>query len=270
MSRWPRLIQRTGNRRWSPAGIILLFGEYKQSYPVSPVLLPFSRIRTRFDLSFLPLPTHFAVRLRHVLGFLSALMIIVVLTSLRLQRPSESSDLIPIIPTENPYFLTGDIWLHNEQVSTRLDRCASLGLLRNTSLPIPPEQRSSPSEEADLISQGCGTNETTIIILASLWAAEAYSATSTAGEEIYAQSVISTLNALNYSYVFSNLGWWNSDMRKTVELWHKHRWNVRAVLADPDQVDLCWRSEEQGCLKTESNPEGIEAWRLLSFWYWDE
>jgi hypothetical protein len=59
-------------------------------------------------------------------------------------------------------------------------------------------------------------------------------------------------------------------MRKSVELWHKLRWNVRAVLADPDQVELCWKSENQGCLKTKGNPEGIEAWRLLALWYWDE
>lgn len=59
-------------------------------------------------------------------------------------------------------------------------------------------------------------------------------------------------------------------MRKTVELWHKHRWNVRMVLADPEQVDVCWKLTDQKCLKTENNLEGIEAWRLLAFWYWDE
>ena len=80
------------------------------------------------------------------------------------------------------------------------------------------------------MSQNCATNETTILILSSLWFAEAFAGTSTAGETIYAQSVLSTLNKLNYSYVFSNLGWWNADMRKSSELWHELRWNVRAGL----------------------------------------
>jgi hypothetical protein len=70
--------------------------------------------------------------------------------------------------------------------------------------------------------------------------------------------------------MFSSLGWWNHDMRKTSEIFHKHRRNVRAVLADPEQVDVCWHLTDQECVKTEENPDGIEAWRLLSFWYWDE
>ena len=185
--------------------------------------------------------------------------------------PRFTSRLKPIDldPQENPYFHTGAIWDHNDEVAAKLDRCASLGLLRNTSLPIAPEQRPTAAEEAEFIAQGCGTNETTVVILASLWFAEAYSGTSNAGESIYAQSVISTLNAYNYSYVFSSLGWWNDDMKKSVELWHRHRWNVRMVLADPGQVNVCWDPKHH-CMKSPENPEGIEAWRLMSFWYWDE
>ncbi|WWC66092.1 uncharacterized protein I303_108714 [Kwoniella dejecticola CBS 10117] len=171
---------------------------------------------------------------------------------------------------DNPYFFTGDVWEHNQQVADRLERCASLGLLRNTSLPFGPHERLDDEEEQELISNGCGTNQTTVIILSSLWFAEAFAGTSTAGETIYAQSVISTLNYHNYSYVFASLGWYNPDMRKTVELWHKHRNNVRMVLADPDQVGICYNNVEQKCLKTTENMEGIEAWRVLSFWYWDD
>lgn len=119
-----------------------------------------------------------------------------------------------------------------------------------------------------MIAQGCGTNQTTIIILASLWSSEAFNGVSTAGETIYAQSVISTLNAYNYSYMFSNLGWNNYEMHKTREIWDKHRWNVRLVMVDPLQADHCW--ESKGCLKTDEDLDGIEAWRLVSFWYWDE
>ncbi|WRT69874.1 uncharacterized protein IL334_006865 [Kwoniella shivajii] len=184
---------------------------------------------------------------------------------------SPRHDPVVSIPIQdNPYFYTGDVWQHNDQVAARLDKCSSMGLLRNTSVPFQPHETLSEDEERELVSQGCGTNQTTIIILSSLWFAEAFAGTSTAGETIYAQSVISTLNALNYSYVFASLGWYNADMRKTVELWHKHRWNVRMVLTDPDQMDVCYTNKDQKCLKTEENSDGIESWRLLTFWYWDD
>jgi len=165
----------------------------------------------------------------------------------------------------NPYFRTGKIWDHNDEVSARLERCAALGLLRNTSLPLPPLPY---DQEQALIAEGCGTNETTIILLASLWTSEAFSDRPPTGEVVYAQSVIQTLNANNYAFMFSNLGWWNYDMAKSVEIWKKHRWNSRFVMVDPRQAEQCWKHEL--CLKTEQNPDGIEAWRLLSFWYWDE
>lgn len=181
-----------------------------------------------------------------------------------------TSLLRPSSPTgvdDNPYFFTGDVWKHNDLISARLAQCAELGLLRNTSLPtaeLPAE------DEAVLIAQGCGTNQTTIVILSSIYFAEAFKGENTAGEVIYAQSVISTLNAYNYAYVFSSLGWWNNDMSKTMELWKEHRWNVRMIMGDPEQVDICWNNPDQACLKTQENPDGIEAWRLMTFWYWDE
>jgi hypothetical protein len=170
-----------------------------------------------------------------------------------------------LVPSKNPYFTPGKIWDHNDEVTARLDRCASLGLLRNTSLPLPPL---SEEEEQAHIAEGCGTNETTIVVLASLWTSEAYKESNPTGEVIYAQSVLQTLNANNYAYMFSNLGWNNYEMYKTMEVWRRHRWNVRFVLLDPLQAESCWMDEK--CLKTDTNPDGIEAWRLLSFWYWDE
>ncbi|WWC73904.1 uncharacterized protein I206_107876 [Kwoniella pini CBS 10737] len=224
----------------------------KLSFPLN--LLPSSiRARQKLLLITLGVPTIALLLLigRHLFG----------------TRSSPPSDLEI---HDNPYFYTGDVWEHNQQVADRLDRCASLGLLRNTSLPFGQNEILDDEEEAELVSNGCGTNQTTIIILSSLWFAEAFAGTSTAGETIYAQSVISTLNYHNYSYVFASLGWYNPDMRKTVELWHKHRDNVRMVLADPDQVGVCYNNLEQKCIKTEDNMEGIEVWRVMSFWYWDD
>ncbi|WVQ84839.1 hypothetical protein IAT38_006996 [Cryptococcus sp. DSM 104549] len=226
-----------------------------------------SKLHRRF---LLPLTT----RPKLVLSVLISLSLLALLHSLRLYAaPSffgHVDDPYAAPPAENPWFHTGDVWAHNDAVAARIDRCAALGLLRNTSDPLPANERLSDEEEAELMAEGCGTNQTTIVILSSLYIAEAYAGTYTAGETVYAQSLISALNAYNYSYVFSSLGWYNADMRKTVELWHRHRGNVRAVLADPEQVKICWEDERQKCLKTEENMDGIEAWRILGFWYWDD
>ncbi|ODN76400.1 hypothetical protein L198_08084 [Cryptococcus wingfieldii CBS 7118] len=215
-----------------------------------------------------PKPTPF----RHRLRLLLPLVPIAALSLIALALLPSSTDLLSPQtlaphPSENEHFFTGDIWAHNDLVAAKLERCASLGLLRNTSRPL--HQRLSDEEELELQREGCGTNETTVVILSSLWFAESFQGHSPTGETVYAQSIISSLNALGYSYFFSSLGWWNSDMRKTTELWHKYGGNVRMVISDPGQLDLCWNDEGQKCLKTEENPEGIPAWRMLAFWYWD-
>nr|XP_019043734.1 hypothetical protein I302_08315 [Kwoniella bestiolae CBS 10118]OCF22664.1 hypothetical protein I302_08315 [Kwoniella bestiolae CBS 10118] len=229
-------------------------------------------LRRKLPLPLNFLPTSIRPRHRFLLLFLLPIPLIAILLALGrhiFSSTSSSSSSHPLIG-ENPYFFTGDVWKHNDEVISRINQCRDLGLLRNTSLPFSENEKLSQEEEEELISQGCGTNQTTILILSSLWFAEAFAGTSTAGETIYAQSVISTLNAYNYSYVFSSLGWYNADMRKTVELWGILKGNVRMVLADPDQVNVCYEHTDQKCVKTRENEEGIEAWRVLSFWYWDD
>lgn len=234
------------------------------------MLIPYQcRIRRRIGIPVLSSLHHFPILFR-ILSALSILLITAFSFYHHWVNTPSLRASSPLHPGPNPYFWTGDISKHNDEVAARLDRCASLNLLRNTSLPLSPEQRPSSTEEEDLIAQGCGTNPTTVIILATLWAANAFSGTSTAGEAIYAQSLISTLNVLHYSYVFTSHGWYNPDMRNSVDWWHRYPWNVRTVIADPDQVEYCWRREDGKCLKSKENQEGIDAWRLLSLWYWDE
>jgi hypothetical protein len=156
---------------------------------------------------------------------------------------------------------------HNDEVTARLDRCASLGLLRDTADVLPPL---SPNDEARYAATGCGTKETTLIILASFWFSDAYEGTSTTGESVWAQSVISALNYHGYAYMFSTLGLYNPNMSRTSAIQRRYRRNTRLVLADPEQIEGCWYGEEQECLRTEDDLNGIEAWRLLSFWYWDK
>lgn len=64
----------------------------------------------------------------------------------------------------------------------------------------------------------------------------------------------------------------NWDMRKATEYYKRFPNNVRLVLADPEQIDECWKPEArdvQRCLKTADNMDGIPAWKLLALWYWD-
>jgi hypothetical protein len=165
---------------------------------------------------------------------------------------------------DNPYFHTGDVIKHNNQVSANMARCRALDLLRDTA--SPPESLSMEAEE-ERIEQGCGTNQTTVVILASGWFAEAFKGDDYSPETIYAQSAISTLNAHGYSYVFSSTEKGDFNVSKTVELWEEFRENVRMIWADPEVVDECWNEESQSCLKTAENPEGIEAWRMMTFAY---
>jgi len=167
------------------------------------------------------------------------------------------------VPAPDSYFSTGDPKVHNERTLGRLARCRSLNLLRDTA--SPHLEQLPADEEARRHALGCGTNRTTLIILSSLFFSEAFTG-STAGEAIYAQSAISTLNYWGYSYVYTSQGWYNHGMQSTMDVWDEWQDITRTVLADPEQVKDCWgRNETGGCLKSEANPGGIPAWKLLSF-----
>lgn len=105
--------------------------------------------------------------------------------------------------TKNPYFSTGDTWTHNVKTIERLEKCKLLGLLANTSAP----NTRSEADESFAALEGCGWNETTVIVLASVWAHDAAEGSKNTGETVYAQSVISSLNANGYAYLFASLGW---------------------------------------------------------------
>jgi hypothetical protein len=205
-----------------------------------------------------------ATTVRWILGTLCALVGITIVHRLFvLWLHDDTPRLAP-----NPYFSTGDPAQHNEDTIARLSRCKDLGLLRNTA--SPHLEPLSPEEEARRHTLGCGTNQTTLIILSSLWFTEAFTG-STAGEDIYAQSTISTLNYWGYAYVFTSQGWWNHGMARTSEILQGWQNITRTILADPEQVEECWRdSAAGGCLQSEENPDGIPGWKMLSFWYWDE
>jgi hypothetical protein len=165
------------------------------------------------------------------------------------------------------YFETGDVWAHNAAVSARLDRCASFDLLRNTSTPH-SARLTTVHPESTYTAAGCGLNATTLIIVSSVYFAEAHNG-ATFGESIWAQSVMTALNRWGYSYMFSSLGWWNHDMAKTMEIYGQYPGQVRMVVADSEQVVVCFGEQKGSCLRSEENPEGMEEWRFLGFNFWD-
>lgn len=183
----------------------------------------------------------------------------------------------PIRLADNPYFQFGSAAEHNQAVAARLERCASLGLLRDTGDRL---ARLPPDEEARYEAEGCGQNATTVVLLASFWFTNAYGGGQPTGETVWAQSVISTLNHLGYAYMFSSVGWGPKSWftHKTVELWHAHKRNIRTILADEWQIWSCaswqlgwsWPWQAGRCLQTKRSPGGIPIWKMLSFDWWDE
>lgn len=155
---------------------------------------------------------------------------------------------------------------HNAAVSARLDKCASLGLLRNTS--SPPLTHNPLHIEAEYEAAGCGLNSTTLILISSVYFAEAYIG-ATGGEAIWAQSVMDALDRWGYSYMFTTQGWWNHDMRKTVQVYQKYPEQVRFVLADPEQIIVCFNEQRWNCINSKETPGGLEEWRFLGFNFWD-
>ena len=121
---------------------------------------------------------------------------------------------------------------HNRVVMERLDRCAELGLLRNTSLPQRLQPQNGAEEEPsrpewEYEEQGCGWNETTIVLLTDGWFQKAYEDADTSGECIFAQSIIASLNANHYAWLFGAAGRESFENFYMQELWQKYRWNIR-------------------------------------------
>lgn len=166
-------------------------------------------------------------------------------------------------------FRYADMWEHNAALAARLDRCRELGMLQDTSVPIPPHLRLSDTEERRYQSYGCGTNETTVILIGEDSFVRTFRG-DVRGEDIWSMSTMTALKAYNYAYMFSSMGAWRPEVNKTVELWRQYKQNIRFVLLDPMQTASCYGAERDTCLKSAGNPDGIDDWRILTYWYWDE
>ena len=168
-------------------------------------------------------------------------------------------------------FQNGDIEQHNAEVSARLDYCASIGMLRNTSSPLPPGTSGDPTKEARYAREGCGLNETTVIVLSDYYFGHVFRTGCVNGECVFAQSVMASLNAYHYSWIVSTdvFGSYEDAATLILQFWQKYRWNVRLFLMSKGSVEACWDDAVNPCIKSADNSEGIEPWRMISWTWWD-
>lgn len=222
-------------------------------------------------LTYRPSSVHRLVSRRNALLAVLCLIIVCSLNLLHAQpddapslRQQEQVQQYPQVA-----FIAGDMWAHNDAVAARLARCRELGMLQDTSDPIPGHARLSDAEERRYQSCGCGTNETTVILIAEDSFVRALRG-DVRGEDIWAMSTMAALQAHGYAFMFSSMGAWRPEVDRTVELYAKFRENVRMVIMDPEQTASCYGKQSDICLRSEGNDAGIDDWRILTFWYWDE
>ena len=150
---------------------------------------------------------------------------------------------------------------HNAYTQDLFYKCRSLAFLRKDADRL--------QNELPVHGISCGTNQTTLVILASQWFQAAYTYRTAlnrhpTGEMIYAESFLRTLDHWGYSYVFTGRHRGDSGMRRMKEVHDRWTGNVKMVLADPAQVEECW--DAAWCTGGDT---GIPVWKLFSFWYWD-
>jgi len=83
------------------------------------------------------------------------------------------------------------------------------------------------------------------------------------GEDMWARSTIQALRDMGYTFLYS------SSMGQTVQLYHMIPNLVKVVIMESDDTFVCFEDEEN-CILSVANPEGIPAWKILSFHFWSD
>jgi len=110
------------------------------------------------------------------------------------------------------------------------------------------------------LQENCKPNQDKVVILASYhfrgglvgWVG---------GEDIWAQSVMTALKKLGYTYLFA----FEND--HVVRLHQMFPSLVIAIFMENDKQEDCWK-DEFNCIKSEHNPYGVPIWKILTFHYW--
>ncbi|KZP05235.1 glycosyltransferase family 18 protein [Athelia psychrophila] len=111
-----------------------------------------------------------------------------------------------------------------------------------------------------LEDRSCGENQAKVVILGSYHFQGARMGWK-GGEDIWAQSVMSALEKLGYTYIHS------LNMERTIQLYQTIPHLVAAILVEPEYTFSCFEDKEN-CLLSDINPDGIPAWKLFSFFFW--
>ncbi|KAF7320158.1 hypothetical protein MKEN_00800300 [Mycena kentingensis (nom. inval.)] len=126
---------------------------------------------------------------------------------------------------------------------------------------VPENQRAIHQLFGCMERGDCSQNQTKVVILASYEFIGARQAGSyIGGETVWAMSIIRALKNMGYTILYA------TGPRVAIEFYHLFDDLVEMVIMHPQQIDECYGMDL--CLKTETNPAGIPAWRIQALHFW--
>ncbi|KAJ7598798.1 hypothetical protein C8J56DRAFT_1157886 [Mycena floridula] len=105
----------------------------------------------------------------------------------------------------------------------------------------------------------CRPNQTSIVLLSSHHFAESIEGR-TLGEDIWAASVLLSLQELGYTSMFCP----NND--ELIRIYPRFPELVKVIILEAERAEHCF--EDKKCIKHVERPLGIPAWKMLSFHFW--
>src|ERR1700691_1012978 len=66
---------------------------------------------------------------------------------------------------------------------------------------------------------------------------------------------------MGYTFLYTH------NMDRTIQLYHMMPDLVKAIILDGDDASKCFEDEDD-CIRSAQNPDGIPAWKMFSFSFW--
>ncbi|KAF7313104.1 hypothetical protein MKEN_00996300 [Mycena kentingensis (nom. inval.)] len=111
----------------------------------------------------------------------------------------------------------------------------------------------------------CAQNQSKVILLASYHFRGALSGWD-GGEDLWARSTIMSLESLGYTILYST----TPHLQRTVQLYQTLPNLISMVLLDVGDMMTCFNDASALCVKTNDNPDGIPAWKMFTFNWWED
>ncbi|KAJ7594912.1 hypothetical protein C8J56DRAFT_927958 [Mycena floridula] len=105
----------------------------------------------------------------------------------------------------------------------------------------------------------CSPNQTSIVLLSSFHFPNSING-HTSGEDIWAASVILSLEELGYTSIFC------PDNEELIRVYPQFPELVKIIILEGERAGQCF--EDKNCIKHVERPLGIPAWKMLSFHFW--